>query len=230
AGRRRRACGPRRLGGHRAAPEGMAAGRLRRRRPDDPRGRRPAHPAPGPRVRARAGPAQRAAGGAGGRTLEFDGGGPALRRGPRRGPPPPPRCRRARRRGRRRHRRALAGRAGGRAPHRPRSPARFPGMTLQTTDDGRLRHLLTLDGLPRPLLVSLLDRAQAFLDGEGAADPRSALAGIAACTLFFVPSTRTRLSFHRAAQRLGADVLAFDASTSSTSKGETALDTLRNIE
>lgn len=103
-------------------------------------------------------------------------------------------------------------------------------MTLQTTDDGRLRHLLTLDGLPRPLLVSLLDRAQAFLDGEGAADPRSALAGIAACTLFFEPSTRTRLSFHRAAQRLGADVLAFDASTSSTSKGETALDTLRNIE
>src|SRR5690606_17271155 len=79
-------------------------------------------------------------------------------------------------------------------------------------------------------LVALLDRAQAFVDGQGAADPRAALVGTAICTLFFEPSTRTRLSFQRAAQRLGADVLAFDASTSSTSKGETALDTLRNIE
>ncbi|MBD7988634.1 aspartate carbamoyltransferase catalytic subunit [Luteimonas sp. Sa2BVA3] len=103
-------------------------------------------------------------------------------------------------------------------------------MSLQITEDGRLRHLLTLEGLPRATLVALLDRAQAFIDGEGAADPRTALAGVAACTLFFEPSTRTRLSFQRAAQRLGADVLAFDASTSSTSKGETALDTLRNIE
>src|SRR5690606_26706533 len=83
---------------------------------------------------------------------------------------------------------------------------------------------------PRETLVALLDRAQAFVDHGGAADPRGALAATAVCTLFFEPSTRTRLSFQRAAQRLGADVLAFDASTSSTSKGETALDTLRNIE
>jgi aspartate carbamoyltransferase catalytic subunit len=103
-------------------------------------------------------------------------------------------------------------------------------MTLQSSADGPLRHLLTLEGLPRPTLVALLDRAQAFLDGHGGADPRAALAGTAVCTLFFEPSTRTRLSFQRAAQRLGADVLNFDASTSSTSKGETALDTLRNIE
>ena len=103
-------------------------------------------------------------------------------------------------------------------------------MSLQSTEDGRLRHLLTLEGLPRETLVALLDRAQAFVDHGGAADPRGALAATAVCTLFFEPSTRTRLSFQRAAQRLGADVLAFDASTSSTSKGETALDTLRNIE
>ncbi len=103
-------------------------------------------------------------------------------------------------------------------------------MTLQTTEDGRLRHLLSLETLPRAALVALLDRAQAFLDHQGGADPRSALTGTAVCTLFFEPSTRTRLSFQRAAQRLGADVLGFDASTSSTSKGETALDTLRNIE
>lgn len=100
-------------------------------------------------------------------------------------------------------------------------------MTLQLDANGRLRHLLTLEGLPRDTLVALLDRAQAIVD-DGAA--RSALDGIAVCTLFFEPSTRTRLSFQRAAQRLGADVLNFDASTSSTTKGETALDTLKNIE
>lgn len=92
---------------------------------------------------------------------------------------------------------------------------------------GRLRHLLTLEGLPRATLEGLLARAQAMVD---AGEVNARLAGIAVCTLFFEPSTRTRLSFQRASQRLGADVLGFDASTSSTTKGETALDTFRNIE
>lgn len=97
----------------------------------------------------------------------------------------------------------------------------------QIDDHGRLRHLLTLEGLPRAALEALLDRAQVLAEGG---EDRNALRGEAVCTLFFEPSTRTRLSFQRAAQRLGADVLGFDASTSSTTKGETALDTLRNIE
>ena len=100
-------------------------------------------------------------------------------------------------------------------------------MTQTTESASALRHLLTLEHLPRAQLVALLDRAQAFSQG---ADDRTALAGTAVCTLFFEPSTRTRLSFQLAAQRLGADVLNFDASTSSTSKGETARDTLRTIE
>ena len=96
---------------------------------------------------------------------------------------------------------------------------------------GRLAHLLTLDGLPRALLESLLDRAQQWQDAaQGGTGLRHVLAGRAVCTLFFEPSTRTRSSFQLAAQRLGADVLNFDASTSSTSKGETALDTLRYLE
>lgn len=98
---------------------------------------------------------------------------------------------------------------------------------LQTDSDGVLHHLLTLDGVSHATIVRLLDRAQQFVDGKEA--PR-ALAGTAVCTLFFEPSTRTRLSFQRAAQRLGADVLNFDAATSSTTKGETARDTLKNIE
>ncbi|MGJ7901551.1 aspartate carbamoyltransferase catalytic subunit [Lysobacter sp. 1R34A] len=90
-----------------------------------------------------------------------------------------------------------------------------------------LRHLLSLADASRDTLEALLIRAQAFAEGHY---DRRALDGIAVCTLFFEPSTRTRLSFQLAAQQLGAHVLNFDASTSSTSKGETALDTLKNIE
>lgn len=89
------------------------------------------------------------------------------------------------------------------------------------------RHLLTLDGLGAQGLTALLVRAQAFAEGHY---DRRALDGVAVCTLFFEPSTRTRMSFSLAAQRLGADVLNFDASTSSTRKGETALDTVKNLE
>src|SRR3546814_2764450 len=81
--------------------------------------------------------------------------------------------------------------------------AHGPHMTPQLDANGRLRHLLTLEGLPRDILVALLDRAQAFVDGERG----RSLAGTAVCTLFFEPSTRTRLRFQRAAQRLHADVL-----------------------
>ncbi|RPE81005.1 aspartate carbamoyltransferase catalytic subunit [Vulcaniibacterium tengchongense] len=90
-----------------------------------------------------------------------------------------------------------------------------------------LPHLLTLEGLPRATLDALLIRAQSFADGHY---DRRALDAVAVCTLFFEPSTRTRMSFSLAAQRLGADVLNFDASTSSTRKGETALDTFKNLE
>jgi aspartate carbamoyltransferase catalytic subunit len=96
---------------------------------------------------------------------------------------------------------------------------------------GRLRHLLGLEGLPREAIVRLLDRAQHFQQNDGdAAGLRTTLRGTAVCNLFFEPSTRTRSSFYLAATRLGADVLDFAVSTSSTSKGETATDTFRNIE
>lgn len=104
-------------------------------------------------------------------------------------------------------------------------------MTSQFDASGRLRHLLTLEGLPRTVLERLLDRAQALHPhAHGGSALRDTLAGKAVCTLFFEPSTRTRSSFQLAATRLGADILNFDASTSSTKKGETATDTLRTIE
>lgn len=89
------------------------------------------------------------------------------------------------------------------------------------------KHLLSLRDLDSGEITALLDRAAQF---EERVDARDRLAGLGVCTLFFEPSTRTRLSFQRAAQRLGADVLNFEAATSSATKGETALDTLKNIE
>jgi aspartate carbamoyltransferase catalytic subunit len=104
-------------------------------------------------------------------------------------------------------------------------------MTLQLDSDGRLRHLLTLEGLPKETLCRLLDRAGQIRDAAlGRTQKRNSLLGTTICTLFFEPSTRTRSSFQIAAQRLGADVINFDASTSSARKGETALDTLKNLE
>ena len=69
-------------------------------------------------------------------------------------------------------------------------------MTAQIDADGRLRHLLTLEGLPRAVLERLLDRAEALHPhAHGGAAVRDRLAGRAVCTLFFEPSTRTRMSF-----------------------------------
>ena len=90
-----------------------------------------------------------------------------------------------------------------------------------------LRHLLSLEGLSAETLNGLMDRAQEFVDGKYLYQP---LQGVGVCTLFFEPSTRTRLSFQLAAQQLGAEVLNFEAANSSTTKGETAADTFRNIE
>jgi aspartate carbamoyltransferase catalytic subunit len=90
-----------------------------------------------------------------------------------------------------------------------------------------MRHLLTLEELDRAALTRLLDRAERFR-AEGA--PRELLAGRTVLTLFFEPSTRTRTSFVLASKRLGADTLNFNLSHSSTSKGESLLDTLHTLE
>jgi aspartate carbamoyltransferase catalytic subunit len=96
-------------------------------------------------------------------------------------------------------------------------PTETGSMTEQIDSSGRLRHLLTLEGLPREVLLRLLDRAQALREHAcGGTALRGTLAGKAVCNLFFEPSTRTRSSFRLAATRLGADTFDFDASTSST--------------
>src|SRR5262245_20161626 len=95
---------------------------------------------------------------------------------------------------------------------------------------GRLRPLLTLGGLPRGLLESLLERARALAAKPGRAAARGeALVGRTVVNLFAEPSTRTRASFELAALRLGGDVLNLDNALSSRAKGETLLDTVYTL-
>src|SRR5690606_27147715 len=95
---------------------------------------------------------------------------------------------------------------------------------------GRLRHLLSLQGLPRDMLHTLLARAETYCAPAGQRAPRNTqLAGRTVANLFFEPSTRTRASFELAARRLGAEVLNLDISLSSTAKGESILDTLDTL-
>ncbi|WP_395644233.1 aspartate carbamoyltransferase catalytic subunit [Rudaea sp.] len=104
-------------------------------------------------------------------------------------------------------------------------------QNLQLTADVRLRHLITLAGLPRAVVERLLDRAEAMRrDSDGGARPLDLLAGRTLINLFFEPSTRTRTSFDLAAQRLGALVINFDIERSSTVKGESLLDTIHTLE
>ncbi|HET9836158.1 MAG TPA: aspartate carbamoyltransferase catalytic subunit [Rhodanobacteraceae bacterium] len=90
-----------------------------------------------------------------------------------------------------------------------------------------MRHLLTLETLTRAEIVHLLDRAEAL---RTLGQQRDLLAGRTVLSLFFENSTRTRTSFEIAARRLGADVVNFDVSHSSTAKGESLLDTLHTLE
>jgi len=102
---------------------------------------------------------------------------------------------------------------------------------LQIGDDGRLRHLLAIDGLPKPLLTQILDRAERYAGGPGQGMRKLPLLhGKTVINLFFEPSTRTRTTFELAAKRLSADVINIQVAASSTSKGETLLDTLKTLE
>jgi aspartate carbamoyltransferase catalytic subunit len=94
-----------------------------------------------------------------------------------------------------------------------------------------LRHLLTLDGLPRADVERLLERAQSFVRPLGEKPPIStALSGVTVANLFTEPSTRTRVSFELAAKRLGADVVNLEVQLSSRVKGESMLDTVFTLQ
>ncbi|MEK6770365.1 MAG: aspartate carbamoyltransferase catalytic subunit, partial [Pseudomonadota bacterium] len=98
-------------------------------------------------------------------------------------------------------------------------------------EQGRLRHLLTLEGLPKRTILEILDTAESFVSvGEREIKKVPLCRGKTVVNLFFEPSTRTRTTFEIAAKRLSADVINLAVASSSTSKGETVLDTIRNLE
>ena len=102
---------------------------------------------------------------------------------------------------------------------------------LQIREDGHLRHFLALEGLNRGLLTEILDTAESFAGvAEQSVKKVPLLRGKTIVNLFFEASTRTRTTFELAAKRLSADVLNININASATIKGETLLDTLRNLE
>jgi aspartate carbamoyltransferase catalytic subunit len=100
----------------------------------------------------------------------------------------------------------------------------------QLTNDGKLKHLLSIEGLPKKVLLQILDTAESFV-GVAERDVKKVplLRGKTVCNIFFENSTRTRTTFEIAAKRLSADVINLNVNTSSQSKGEAILDTVNNL-
>ena len=93
------------------------------------------------------------------------------------------------------------------------------------------RHLLDIESLTAHEITTILDTATAFKAvGERAIKKVPALRGKTVVNLFVEPSTRTRISFELAAQRLSADVINFSAEASSLKKGETLKDTVLTMD
>ncbi|HSR02195.1 MAG TPA: aspartate carbamoyltransferase catalytic subunit [Methylophilaceae bacterium] len=100
----------------------------------------------------------------------------------------------------------------------------------QLTKDNKLKHLLSIEGLPKNILTHIMDTAETFV-GVAERDVKKVplLRGKTVCNIFFENSTRTRTTFEIAAKRLSADVINLNVSTSSQSKGEAIIDTVNNL-
>jgi aspartate carbamoyltransferase catalytic subunit len=95
----------------------------------------------------------------------------------------------------------------------------------------RRKHLLGLEELSKEEIGLILDTAESFKEVSVREIKKvPTLRGKTVVLLFFEPSTRTRTSFELAAKRLSADTVSFSSATSSTTKGESLLDTAKNIE
>ena len=102
---------------------------------------------------------------------------------------------------------------------------------LQLNSLGKLQHFLSIEGQEQSLLTEILDTAESFADISAQQVKKfPLLRGKTIVNLFFENSTRTRATFELAATRLSADVLSMNIATSATSKGESLLDTIRNLE
>ena len=104
------------------------------------------------------------------------------------------------------------------------------GRHPQLNRNGELHHLLSIEELPRPILERILTTADSFINiAEREVKSVPLLRGRSVFNLFFENSTRTRTTFEIAARRLSADVFNLDITRSSTTKGESLLDTINNL-
>ena len=117
-------------------------------------------------------------------------------------------------------------------PARPTDPLiGSDNWNIQLDAQGRLKHFLTIEGLGSEILTSILDTAETFANVNAQSVKKvPILRGKTIANLFFEASTRTRTTFELAAKRLSADILNINISTSATSKGESLLDTLQNLQ
>ena len=117
-------------------------------------------------------------------------------------------------------------------PTRPTHPLiGNDSWNIQLDSNGRLKHFLTIEGLGSEILTGILDTAESFANvNEQRVKKVPLLRGKTIVNLFFEASTRTRTTFELAAKRLSADILNINISTSATSKGESLLDTLQNLQ
>jgi aspartate carbamoyltransferase catalytic subunit len=100
----------------------------------------------------------------------------------------------------------------------------------QLNRHGELTHLITTEGIPRDILLHILDTAQTFVPlAQRDVKKVPLLRGKSVFNLFFENSTRTRTTFEIAATRLSADVFNLNINVSSAAKGETLLDTIANL-
>lgn len=105
------------------------------------------------------------------------------------------------------------------------------GGNLQLNAQGQLQHLLDIEGLNHSLITAILDNTAEFINiNDRDVKKVPLLQGKTVANLFFEASTRTRTTFELAAKRLSADVLNINIGTSATSKGESLLDTVKNLE
>ena len=101
---------------------------------------------------------------------------------------------------------------------------------INDSKEAQLKNLLYLKDLHKDEIIQLLDQSDHFLKSNQPHEFVELLKNQSIASLFFEPSTRTSASFQLAAKRLGAETIVIDEKTSSATKGETVLDTIKNLE
>ena len=100
----------------------------------------------------------------------------------------------------------------------------------QLNSDGRLIHLLGLEGLPKKQIEKILTVADDLLDQKFKLQKSKILRDMSVANLFFEPSTRTRNTFEIAAKRTSAKTINVDLANSATKKNETLMDTMHTLK